>query len=192
MRTDIWKFTVCGLTILFLLFYFLPQSFSGMTEVDRSLPEFQISDDRGNTEDIREALIGKENLVYFGYLNCKTVCHGSLQKLKNLLSHQEDLRLVFVSLDPEKDTREKFEKYFFDSTAKTKFIHLESKAKAFELAKSFGIIAFSSDRSIDIDHPDTVLWVNSQGRIKGLILEFNDHWNQNREGLLKFMRDQKE
>ncbi|TGN01921.1 SCO family protein [Leptospira dzoumogneensis] len=192
MRMNIWKLAIGGLTVIFPLFYFMQSSSSGMMEADRNLPEFQISEEAGKTVDIRETLIGKENLVYFGYLNCKTVCHGSLQKLKNLISKQKDLRLVFVSLDPEKDTEERFEKYFSDLKSETKFIRLESRGRAFELARLFGIIAFSSDKSGEIDHPDSVLWVNSQGRIKGLIFEFDKHWDQNPKELIKFISDKKE
>ncbi|WP_244283212.1 SCO family protein [Leptospira neocaledonica] len=149
--------------------------------------------EEGNrSTDIRNTLIGKENLVYFGYLNCKTICHGSLHKLKNLISKQKDLRLVFVSLDPENDTEERFEKYFSDLKVETKFIRLESRGRAFELARLFGIMAFSSNESGDIDHPDSVLWVNSQARIKGLIFEFDKHWDQSPEELLKFISDKKE
>ncbi len=191
MQTDIWKLVIGGLMVIFPLFYFLPSSSSGMMEADRNLPEFQISEEYGVPTDIREALIGKENLVYFGYLNCKTVCHGSLQKLKNLISKQKDLRLVFVSLDPESDTEERFEKYFSDLKTETKFIRLESRGRAFELARLFGIMAFSSNKSGDIDHPDSVLWVNSQGRIRGLIFEFDKHWDQNPQELIQFISDKK-
>lgn len=186
---DTWKLAMGGLTVIFPLFYFLPSSSSGMMEADRNLPQFQISEEEGKTTDIRDSLIGKENLVYFGYLNCKTVCHGSLQKLKNLISDRKNLRLVFVSLDPEKDTKERFDKYFSDLKAETKFIRLESRGRAFELARLFGIMAFSSNRNGDIDHPDSVLWVNSQGRIKGLIFEFDKHWDQNPKELIKFISD---
>ncbi|PJZ47513.1 SCO family protein [Leptospira saintgironsiae] len=191
MQTDIWKLAIGGLTVIFPLFYFLPSSSSGMMEADRNLPEFQISEENGKTIDIRETLIGQENLVYFGYLNCKTVCHGSLRKLKNLISERKDLRLIFVSLDPENDTEERFRKYFSDLKSETKFIRLETRGRAFELARLFGIMAFSSNKSGDIDHPDSVLWVNSQGRIKGLIFEFDKHWDENPSKLLKFISDKK-
>ncbi|WP_244283361.1 SCO family protein [Leptospira hartskeerlii] len=163
-----------------------------MMEADRNLPKFQISEEDGKTVDIRKTLIGKENLVYFGYLNCKTICHGSLQKLKNLISKQKNLRLVFVSLDPEKDTEERFEKYFSDLKSETKFIRLESRGRAFELARLFGIMAFSSNKNGDIDHPDSVFWVNSQGKIKGLFFEFDKHWDQNPKELIKFISDKKQ
>lgn len=192
MQTDIWKLAIGGIMVIFPLFYFLPSSSSGMMEADRSLPEFQLNDKNGKISDIRENLIGKENLVYFGYLNCKTVCHGSLQKLKNLVSKQKDLRLVFISLDPEKDTEDRFEQYFSDIKSETKFIRLESRGRVFELARLFGIMAFSSNKSGEIDHPDSVLWVNSQGKIKGLIFEFDKHWDQNQKEVIQFISDKKE
>ncbi|TGM94474.1 SCO family protein [Leptospira licerasiae] len=192
MQTDIWKLAIGGIMVIFPLFYFLPSSSSGMMEADRSLPEFQLNDKNGKISDIRENLIGKENLVYFGYLNCKTVCHGSLQKLKNLVSQKKDLRLVFVSLDPEKDTEDRFEQYFSDIKSETKFIRLESRGRVFELARLFGIMAFSSNKSGEIDHPDSVLWVNSQGKIKGLIFEFDKNWDQNQKEVIQFISDKKE
>lgn len=192
MQTDTWKLAIGGLTVIFPLIYFLPSSSSGMMEADRSLPEFWLNEGDGKTTDLRKTLSGKENLVYFGYLSCKTVCHGSLKKLKNLISAKSNLRLVFVSLDPEFDTEERFEKYFSDLKAETKFIRLESRGRAFLLARLFGSMVFSSDTNGDIEHPDSVFWVNSQGRIKGLISEFDKHWDQNPNELIKFISNEKE
>ncbi|TGL65763.1 SCO family protein [Leptospira sarikeiensis] len=189
MKIEMWKFFVGSFAVLFPLFYFIPGNPSGMIEADRNLPKFEILNEEGKITDIRDILTGTDHLVYFGYLNCKSICHGSLAKLKDLISEHKELKLAFVSLDPEKDSTERFRSYFSNSNIKPLFIRTESRGQSFELARSFGIQAFSSNNSADIDHPDSLLWVNSHGKIKGIFFEFNKHWNQNRKELLKFISD---
>ncbi|EQA37663.1 SCO1/SenC [Leptospira inadai serovar Lyme str. 10] len=178
MKMELWKITVAGTAIILALFYFLSVMPKRMLEVDRTVPSFplMLAGETAAT-DIRDILIGKENLVYFGYLNCKSVCHGTLAKLKSTLTGREDLRLVFISLDPKNDSQKRFREYFREAAKQSVLIRMESTEQAFELARRFGIRAFPSEQSDDIDHSDSALWINSKGRIKGFFGEFNRWWN---------------
>lgn len=61
------------------------------------------------------SLRGKVVLVFFGYTNCPDVCPATmsdLQLVKNRLGDQADkLEIVFVSVDPERDTPEKLTRF---------------------------------------------------------------------------------
>lgn len=67
---------------------------------------------------------GKYYLIYFGFCNCPDICPNSLTKLKRALeiirklpdSKTFQLKSIFVSVDPDRDTPEKIEKFlgYFD------------------------------------------------------------------------------
>ncbi|WP_039948066.1 SCO family protein [Leptospira fainei] len=182
MKKEFWKLCIGGIAFILLLLYFLPNVSRGMVETDRKIPSFPLTrPDEDPASDIRDVLMGSDNLVYFGYLNCKSVCHGSLAKLKNTISKRTDLRLVFISLDPENDTQKRFKEYFSEVKTKSILIRPESMERSFELARLFGVQAFLIDKAKNIDHSDSVILVNSKGRIKSLFLEFDKRWNQDKE-----------
>ena len=63
----------------------------------------------------REDFYGRWSLVFFGFTSCPDFCPMELQKLSTLLklSQQSDnhVQVVFVSVDPERDTAEKLAQY---------------------------------------------------------------------------------
>ncbi|MDO5667327.1 MAG: SCO family protein [Alcaligenaceae bacterium] len=61
-------------------------------------------------------LAGKVVLVYFGYTYCPDICPTSMAELalmKSMLSdeQQDKVQVVFVSVDPHRDTPERLQKY---------------------------------------------------------------------------------
>lgn len=63
----------------------------------------------------REKFFGSWTLVFFGFTSCPDFCPLELQKLGNLikLGEQNDhtIKVVFVSVDPERDSAEKLAQY---------------------------------------------------------------------------------
>lgn len=56
---------------------------------------------------IEEALQGGWSLVFFGYVNCPDVCSPTLARLAQAyrdLGEPEDLRIVMITVDPDRDT----------------------------------------------------------------------------------------
>jgi cytochrome oxidase Cu insertion factor (SCO1/SenC/PrrC family) len=86
--------------------------------------DWQLTDTKGNTVTHHD-LEGKYYLIYFGFTNCPDICPLSLHKLANAVKHIEkmaekdyfELKTLFVSVDPDRDTPEKIEKFLslFDS-----------------------------------------------------------------------------
>ncbi len=51
------------------------------------------------------ALRGHPTLLFFGYTHCPDVCPETVGQLVQVLDHRPDARVVFVTVDPERDTQ---------------------------------------------------------------------------------------
>ncbi|MFE9938061.1 SCO family protein [Streptomyces hirsutus] len=72
-------------------------------------PDLVLTDTQGKKYDFRAETAGKPTLIYFGYTHCPDVCPLTMNNLavakKQLPQDQQDeLRIVFVTTDPERDT----------------------------------------------------------------------------------------
>ena len=84
----------------------------------RQLAPFQLQS-QGRGPITESSLLGKWSFVFFGYLSCPDVCPNTLHELssfRNLLkdetnSEPEDLQILFVSVDPDRDSTEKLASY---------------------------------------------------------------------------------
>lgn len=80
------------------------------------LPEFALEDQHGNVFS-RARLNGHPSLVFFGFTHCPDICPLTLQKLaavrRQLVERRdgEIPQIVFVSVDPERDTVERVAAY---------------------------------------------------------------------------------
>ncbi|OKI99372.1 hypothetical protein AMK18_19890 [Streptomyces sp. CB01249] len=72
-------------------------------------PDLVLTNTHGKKYDLRKETKGKPTLIYFGYTNCPDVCPLIMSNIaiaKKALpkADQDDLRVVFVTTDPERDT----------------------------------------------------------------------------------------
>lgn len=79
-------------------------------------PQIQMTDHRGRMFDLHaEAADGNVVVLFFGYTSCPDVCPTTLahqKQVKEVLGEQSDrVRFVMVSVDPERDTRERMGQY---------------------------------------------------------------------------------
>lgn len=81
------------------------------------MPElsFELTADSGESVSEQD-FEGKAKLLFFGYMNCPDICPGTLQGLSNAIdalpnARQDDIEVLFVSVDPERDTPEKLREY---------------------------------------------------------------------------------
>ncbi len=88
--------------------------------------EFRLEQDVSTVVTTKD-LIGRWSLIFFGFTNCPDFCPLELQKLGKLLElaqqdkdvfQNQPLHVIFISLDPERDTAEKLTTY-------TAFFHNE-------------------------------------------------------------------
>lgn len=83
--------------------------------VPKPLEKIALENDKGelfSTEDFNQHW----SLVFFGFTNCFDICPMELQQLSALLKlvpqdQKNRLQVIFISLDPERDTREKIADY---------------------------------------------------------------------------------
>jgi protein SCO1 len=78
----------------------------------RSIPDFAFTDQHGNPFS-REDLAGHWTLLFTGFTNCPDVCPTTLALMAELKRDvaRDDLRFLFVSVDPERDTPEVIGQY---------------------------------------------------------------------------------
>jgi protein SCO1/2 len=74
-------------------------------------PDFTLTDTNGEPYDFAAETDGHATLLYFGYTNCPDVCPLTMSNIANAArslteEQRADLRVVFVTSDPERDTPE--------------------------------------------------------------------------------------
>lgn len=124
-----------------------------------------------------KALRGKVLLIYFGYTHCPDVCPASMaagaQALKTLSSDERSrVRLLMVSVDPERDTLKHLKEY-------TAFFHPEligvtgSADEIAVLAKAFGAGYIrqpaAADGSYAVDHTTATYVVDPEGKLAAVL-----------------------
>lgn len=79
-------------------------------------PQIQMTDHRGRPFDLHaETAAGNVVVLFFGYTSCPDVCPTTLahhKQVKEILGENSDrVRFVMVSVDPERDSRERMGQY---------------------------------------------------------------------------------
>jgi len=87
------------------------------TDVTGVMPELEFDLTSETTESVTAAdWTGTPTLVFFGYTHCPDVCPGTMQALSQAIEQlpeddRDDLAVLFVSVDPERDTPEQLDAY---------------------------------------------------------------------------------
>jgi protein SCO1/2 len=137
--------------------------------------EFALASTQGGTF-TQADLVGRPSLVFFGYTFCPDVCPTTLAETTawraQLGLTAEDLRIIFVTVDPERDTAEMVKDYVeaFDQSV----IGLVGSPEETEKAKAaFGVF---SEKSGDVesefylvDHTALTFLIGADGSFEGTI-----------------------
>jgi protein SCO1/2 len=147
----------------------------------RSLPEFSLRQSDG-TQLTQGELRGHWTLVFLGFTYCPDVCPTTLAQLAQAQKQWSTLadtlrpRVLFVSVDPERDTPMKVGEYVHafhpDTLAATADIPaLEDFARAMSLvfAKVPGDHFKENPQDYSMDHSAQIIVLDPQGRMAGLI-----------------------
>lgn len=88
-----------------------------LTDVSGHLPDlaFQLTEDTGQSVNAA-AFAGRTALVYFGYTHCPDVCPETMARLMQVLeklpaADAKQVRILFISVDPARDTPEALHAY---------------------------------------------------------------------------------
>jgi protein SCO1 len=141
--------------------------------------DFSLMDHTGKTRTLAD-FRGKAVLMFFGYTHCPDVCPTTLAELKTVKEQLgpdgERVQVLFVTLDPERDTREVLARYVpaFDPT----FIGLRGDAGATaKVAKDFKVfyqkVPGSRPDNYSMDHTAGSYVFDPQGRLRLFVREGN-------------------
>ena len=139
------------------------------------VPDFALLDQHGNALG-RDTFIGQWDLVFFGFANCPDVCPLTLQVLESAKRQLADAgatvlpRIVLVSVDPERDTPERLDKYL-GSFGDDLLGITGDLAEIRKLTSGLGIFfnkAYTSDDDYTMDHSAVVLVIDPRGEFHAL------------------------
>ncbi len=145
----------------------LPQS--------RKLPELSLTNQDGQAVAV-DQLKEQWSLLFFGYTFCPDICPATLAQLRQLqgLLPEEtraNLRIVLVTVDPNRDTPEQLKKYldYFDAG----FIGLTGEEATLQkLANAVSIPYIPADTSQEnytVDHSGNLVIIGPDGTQRGFI-----------------------
>ena len=145
----------------------LPQS--------RSLPELSLINQDGQAVAV-DQMKDQWSLLFFGYTFCPDICPATLAQLRQLQGQLPPetlakLRIVLVTVDPNRDTPEQLKKYldYFDAG----FIGLTGEQATIQkLANGVSIPFIPADTSKEnytVDHSGNLVLIGPDGRQRGFI-----------------------
>jgi len=106
---------IAGWALLAYMFhnYDLKEKYYGKA-YSRQAPDFNLIDQDGLPISLKR-FRGKVVLIEWGYTNCPDVCPVTLSKLKKVMeelgNRSADVQVLFITVDPERDTPERLKKY---------------------------------------------------------------------------------
>jgi len=133
---------------------------------------FALTDHMGTPRTMND-FKGKAVLLFFGFTHCPDVCPTTLMDLKNTMKllgdKADDVQVLFVTVDPERDTQEVLAQFVpsFDA----RFIGLRGDAKQTEeTLKDFKIyakkVAGSGESDYSIDHSAGMYAFDKEGNVR--------------------------
>ena len=167
------------LTIWVGLPYWRPYTLHGFVmQPPKPATDFTLTAHTGERVSLRD-FRGRLVLLYFGYTHCPGICPTTLanvaQVLHQLNTRANQVQLLMISLDPERDTPDRLAAYVphFHPT----FLGLTgSAAEIAEVAPLFGIYyekeATTTADNYMVNHSTTLMVIDQQGIIR-LIIPFS-------------------
>ena len=123
-----------------------------------------------------KALKGKWSAVFFGFTYCPDVCPGTLQGLAaatdQLGPKAKDLQIVFISIDPARDTPEQMKTYLSaDYVPKTTIGLTGTQEQVQAAAKAYRVYyaKVGDGPGYTMDHSTAIYLMDPKGRFKTVI-----------------------
>lgn len=136
---------------------------------------FHMVDQDGHATD-QSVLNGHWSAVFFGYTYCPDVCPATLQTLgrtaKQLGDKAKTLQVVFVSVDPDRDTPKVMKAYLDAQVLPVRTVGLTgTPAEVAAAAKAYKVYyaKAGTGREYAVDHSAAIYLMNPQGRFVTLL-----------------------
>lgn len=143
----------------------------------KALPEFRLYD-HDNQPLENSHLSGKWSLLFFGFTHCPDVCPTSLQALAEMMKKvgdndvREAIQVLFVSVDPDRDTPEILKSYvqyfhpdFIGASAKIADLDILTKALGIAHSREKTSVA---QQVYGVSHSGAIVLINPAGEYAGL------------------------
>ncbi|KAB0635988.1 SCO family protein [Burkholderia latens] len=146
-----------------------------LTNVTGHLPDLSFTLTGGDGRPIdANAFRGRVALVYFGYTHCPDVCPETMARLMDVLAklgtHANDVRILFVSVDPARDTPQAMQSYVaaFDAAHARGLTGTDGQIES--LAKRYRV-AYQMERrdpsgGYEVTHSSAVYIFDANGRAR--------------------------
>jgi protein SCO1/2 len=147
--------------------------FKGRTQADSSVQrDFRLQDTKGRWRTLAD-FRGKVVLAFFGYTQCPDVCPTELARLAQLIaalgSDAARVQVVFVTLDPERDTAAVLRAY--TSQFDPAIVPLRTDQQGTDaVARTFSVyyekVPGRTPSTYTVDHSTLVYGFDTQGRLR--------------------------
>jgi protein SCO1/2 len=147
---------------------------SGVFDPPRAAPDFSLPSSHGGEFTLSQQQ-GKLVVLGFGFSHCPDICPTTLANLaqarKNLGALADEVRVVYVTVDPERDSVERLRTYMkhFHSS----FIGLSGSADTLaEVRKAYGILAAKevhNDGNYEVHHSSYLYLIDRKGLLRALV-----------------------
>ena len=125
-------------------------------------------------------------MLFFGFTNCPEICPTTLADLSQIIqkevSSTDLINIIFVTLDPERDSKEHLKNYieYFDGN----IIALTGdKIEIKKFAENWGVFyetVKTSNNNYTLNHTATVYMIDELGNFKGTI-----SWGENETSIIQ-------
>lgn len=163
-----------GIIAAWTILFAKPASFRGTTYAEPYPPASEFVLIRGDGSSFQlSQMRGQVVLLFFGYTSCPDVCPTTLaelnQAMKQLGGDAEKVQVVFVSVDPKRDTPERVQEYV--SHFNPAFIGLSgSEAELTKVWREYGvfreIVEGTSALGYIVNHTARVTLIDADGNLR--------------------------
>jgi protein SCO1 len=150
------------------------------TNITGSMPDLSFRMERASDglKVTQEDYRGRVVLVYFGYTHCPDVCPATLANLADVLKRlgrdAEKVRVLFVTVDPDRDTTDVLKQYAAAFAPQVDGLRGSDNALA-DLARRYRVAyAVAKTPEYAVTHTSAVFVFDARGRARLVTLNTND------------------
>ncbi len=143
-----------------------------LLETPRALPAFALTGADGKAF-TNQDLAGHYTLMFTGFTSCPDICPATLTMLKavakKLPSNAAPLQVLFLSIDPERDTPERLKSYvnYFDANFKAATgPNQELDKLAMAMGFAYVKVPGETPATYTMDHSTALILLNPQGQVQ--------------------------
>ena len=142
--------------------------------------------DHNGIEFNKASLNEKPSLLFFGFTHCPEICPTTLSQLSEIMENLQNpidlTNIVFITLDPKRDTQDHLKEYiqYFNKNVIAITGQINEIKKLADNWNVFFETIGSSKENYNINHTATVFMLDRTGVFRGTIA-----WGENEESVIK-------